>query len=337
MSSLLQQISSLTGGRSRKLDLGSAKAAAQHINSAPVQALHQQLTQELEICKAFEVAYAKRINLENSMMGQRQRKQPSAALGRASTGSADSREGWADAARKEGSAQTYIMESAFGNKPAVNPQKIPPIPKASGLLRGTEARVQYREAMLEHAEDVAAHANDVATRSCGYPKDGPGLLKPAATAWENLRIQHDKSLKRKQAGSGSVKRRPASAPRLQSAAAGLPGHGMPQKSVHRHAEARRASVDGTCLPVENEHSSTKASMSCEKPPGMLYSGNTYRQHGLCLHLDVSGDDEGGDSTSEQQTERTESQLHSFRQSQSRTSSVSHSSLLRALYKIDGTG
>ena len=182
MSSLLQQISALTGGRSRKLDLGSAKAAAQHVNSAPVHTLHRQLTIELETCKAFELAYAKRLNLENSMLGQRASKQTAGGAGynaastRRPAGSGNTPGIWGGAA-SQGSARSLSMaESAFGSKVPKDPQKIPPIPKCSGLLRGTEARGKYREAMLAHAEDVAAHANVVATRSCGYPSSGPGLL-----------------------------------------------------------------------------------------------------------------------------------------------------------------
>ena len=64
LTALLQQISSLTGGQARKLDMGSAKAAAVHINAQDMQQLLERLTAELELTKQFEVAYAQRLNLE---------------------------------------------------------------------------------------------------------------------------------------------------------------------------------------------------------------------------------------------------------------------------------
>ena len=63
-STLMQQLSSLTGGRSRRLGMGSAKAAAQHVDCAALLALRGSLCAELDTCKEFEVAFARRINAE---------------------------------------------------------------------------------------------------------------------------------------------------------------------------------------------------------------------------------------------------------------------------------
>lgn len=61
--------------------------------------------------------------------------------------------------------------------------------------------------MIEHAAVAAAMANDVSTRACGYPASGPGMLKPAVTAWQNARLKEDA------ASSASAQAvRPSSAP-----------------------------------------------------------------------------------------------------------------------------
>lgn len=368
VSSLLQQISSLTGGRSRKLDLGSAKAAAQHVNSAPVQALHMQLTSDLETCKAFELAYAKRLNLENSMLGHRPSKQAATTGGTASNAKATRRSSGSADDGSSGPRPIPMAESAFGSKLAKDPQKIPPIPKGSGLLRGTQARGKYREAMIAHADDVAAHANDVATRSCGYPSSGPGLLRPAATAWENLRSQHENAGKGKKGGNGATRRRPASAPRLPSSIAkkgssqslcsqrgadrvmfkGAPvaalndGHGRTQAELTGTAiGTRRASVDGAVAVWDD----TFNSMQPENSGSGGVGWSDRQQMGTFLPprsefipgVDVPEDERGDGESVGPPGSRRESLLDSFRQPPARTSTVSHSSLLRALYKIDGTG
>ena len=66
LSLLLQQISSITGGRSRKLDMGSAKAAAQRVDIDSLHQMRADLANELDSCKDFEAALADKLNTERA-------------------------------------------------------------------------------------------------------------------------------------------------------------------------------------------------------------------------------------------------------------------------------
>jgi Ca2+-binding EF-hand superfamily protein len=61
---LLQQVSACMGGRARKLDMGSAKAAAERVDQGAVNELHARLCRELDVCREFEAALAQRLNAE---------------------------------------------------------------------------------------------------------------------------------------------------------------------------------------------------------------------------------------------------------------------------------
>lgn len=176
MSALLQQISSQTGGRSRKLDMGSAKAAAQHVNGAAVQGLLDQVKDELDLCKEFEVAYAKRLNLEHSLGT---RGPGTSASVRAPANSNTQTIRIAALPARQGTVKCNEESALQQNKrrPAL---KIPTIASTSNLLRGTTARRMYRDALLA-GEDRTALVNDVSSRSSGYPAQGPGVLKQTTT------------------------------------------------------------------------------------------------------------------------------------------------------------
>lgn len=173
MSALLQQISSQTGGRSRKLDMGSAKAAAQHVNGAAVQGLLEQVKAELDLCKEFEVAYAKRLNLEQSL----------GARGGTTVGSvkqphhaSPSHPNHASATVTQASAKR-VEESALQQNKRRPAQKIPTIAATSNLLRGTAARKKYSQAILAESKRTAGLINGNPTRSSRRPAKHPGSLK----------------------------------------------------------------------------------------------------------------------------------------------------------------
>ena len=173
--------------------MGSAKAAAQHVNNATVQALLDQVKAELDVCKQFEVAYAKRLNLEQSL-GTRS---PSTAPGArpASVPHSQKAGGMTIATRPE--PVKHVEESALQQNKRRPAQKIPTIAPTSNLLRGTVARIKYREAVLAGAENSPGQAMDVSTRSSGYPTPSAGALKPGKLPtqviphgdWERPRLQ----------------------------------------------------------------------------------------------------------------------------------------------------
>lgn len=157
--------------------MGSAKAAAQHVNSAAVQGLLDQVKAELDLCKEFEVAYAKRLNLEQSLgtrgPGSSASVRPLANSNIPTISSA------AISARQ--GAVKHNEESALQQNKRRPALKIPTIASTSNLLRGTTARRKYQEAVLAGV-DRTGLANDVSSRSSGYPAQGPGALKPTTTA-----------------------------------------------------------------------------------------------------------------------------------------------------------
>lgn len=204
LTSLLQQISSLTGGRSRKLDMGSAKAAAQHINAAVMEEMSVQLASELELVKRFEVAYGKRLNMERSHLG-------AAPSGSAAGGNTAARPSFQHVTARvstsrgqDGAPKAIVQARPRGDSLDSGPQllrpskAIPPIPKSSTLLRSTAARRNYFDSMIVCADEAAGHANDVSQRASGYPATGPGPMRPASTAWDRLRHKGERSKARQE-------------------------------------------------------------------------------------------------------------------------------------------
>lgn len=172
LSALLQQISSQTGGRSRKLDMGSAKAAAQHVNSAAVQGLLNQVQADLDLCKEFEVAYAKRLNLEQSLGARGPPAGPSVRP--ISTPHVRTVHTVGVSGRQV--LIKHVAESALQQNKRRPAQKIPTIASTSNLLRGTTARKKYREAVLSESDKAAGLVNNITDRSGGHPSHGPGAL-----------------------------------------------------------------------------------------------------------------------------------------------------------------
>ena len=209
LSQLLQQVSSLTGGRSRKLDMGSAKAAAQHVDPATVAELRDGLAAELRLCRDFEAAYAARLNVEFSggaacKGGERAASGATAdggggggaplatAVQAANRAHFEAKRDAAVAAaarrrRADGPPGLDVSSNASGWAPPRPASRIPQIPARSHLLADTSARMHYMVASVEQNAQLAAMANDVSARSCGYPASGPGALKPVATGWDRRR------------------------------------------------------------------------------------------------------------------------------------------------------
>ena len=253
----------------------------------------------------------------------------------------------------------HLLESAFGCKAARPAQKIPTIPKASSLLRGTASRGQYREAMLTHAVEVAAAANDVSTRSCGYPASGPGLLKAPATAWENLRLQHERDSKGKSHASAVG----AAARRGSEAASHLAAAGHPQRRRHSQPPARPRSAPVASAAQRQSHykpaeaqRSGSASPAAESPSDRQAGqhvgiGPAARFAELRLNTEASSDDEAAaaetsplerhdpddsgmlDWNGRASSDGGMGSLRQMRRSRSQAPLASHSSLLRALYSI----
>jgi Ca2+-binding EF-hand superfamily protein len=198
LSLLLQQISSLTGGRSRKLDMGSAKAAAQHINQSSMLELHSSLKVELKLCNEFETAYAARLNLERAAgddstpaaEGQAQQTvhEPGGAPTLATAVQAANRAHAARQVRSGSLCSAGIDKGNAGRWSSPRPaHKIPMIGNHSNLLADTCNRMHYMMASIEQNGRLASMANDITSRSCAYPASGPGPLKPVPTGWDRRR------------------------------------------------------------------------------------------------------------------------------------------------------
>ena len=146
LTALLQQVSSLTGGRSRTLEMGSAKAAAQHIDATAMQALLTQLQAEVALCKEFEVAYASRLNLERN----------SSAAGARTT-------------RAKGSGRVQQTEGAAASGPA---------PRRAGPHINASAE-HVLEAAMQAANQRAVAGQGGARQQAGpvrLPAGSPGVV-----------------------------------------------------------------------------------------------------------------------------------------------------------------
>jgi Ca2+-binding EF-hand superfamily protein len=212
LSSVLQQTSSLTGGQSRRLEMGSAMAAAQHIDQSTMVQLLDVLEAEVKVCKEFEVAYAQRLNWERSAAAASGAPNAAAACARGGTlqrrcGPPVLATAVQAAKRGHGGPVSGMGKGALeaqgaavacgdaGNIAAYTPprpaKKIPAIAKDSHLLTGTSTRNNYAHAMIEHAGEMAAVANDVSARARVYPAGGPEPLKPATLVLDRRRERCD--------------------------------------------------------------------------------------------------------------------------------------------------
>jgi hypothetical protein len=150
--------------------MGSAKAAAEHINPASLEQLLARLNMETQRCQHFEKAYSARLSAERPM-------HVTSASRKAEDQAASSETPSRDLQRPASARSTT---------------RVSVIASASNLLKSTANAHNYRRAMIAHAADTEHMANDVSTRACGYPAAGPGHLKPAMTAWQSIRLREAK-------------------------------------------------------------------------------------------------------------------------------------------------